>query len=195
MTSPCANPLDADLLSDYWLAALSPDEEARIEEHLFTCDTCGARLDQTIALAESLRALARSGSLMMTVPQSFLDSASNQGLHISQYAPPAGGSVQCTVTAADDLLIGRLAADLTHARRLDLSLCDPTGAEHFRLPDIPFSPEAPAILWQQSITFAKGAPTSTLVARLLSIDEAGHESLLGEYTFHHTRTLPGPAAW
>ena len=77
MTQPtCAIPLDAPLLAEYWLAALSPDEEASIEEHLFTCDTCGARLDETIALAESLRALARSGSLMMTVPQSFLDHAS-----------------------------------------------------------------------------------------------------------------------
>jgi hypothetical protein len=195
MTTPCTAPLDATLLSDYWLAALSLDEESRVEEHLFTCDSCGARLDSIIVLAESVRTLARSGSLMMVVPQSFLDHASQQGLHISQYAPPAGGSVQCTVTAADDLLIGRLAADLTHARHIDLSLCDPTGAEQFRLPDIPFNPAAPDILWQQSITFAKGAPTSTMVARLLSIDDAGHESLLGEYTFHHTRTLPGPAAW
>jgi Putative zinc-finger len=192
---PCTTPLDAPFLADYYLAALDPAEESRVEEHLFTCDSCGVRLDSIIALAEALRALTRSGSLSMIVPQSFLESATSQGLHISEYAPPAGGSVQCTVTAADDLLIGRLAADLTHAGHLDLSLCDPTGAEFSRLSDIPFNPATGDVIWQQSIAYAKAAPSSSLTARLISVDDTGHESLLGEYTFYHTRTLPGPAAW
>jgi hypothetical protein len=32
-------------------------------------------------------------------------------------------------------------------------------------------------------------------ARLLAVDDAGTERLLGEFTFRHTRTLPGPGAW
>ena len=32
-------------------------------------------------------------------------------------------------------------------------------------------------------------------ARLIAFDEAGVERLLGEYTFNHTRSLPGPSAW
>src|SRR5579871_232511 len=191
----CAKSIDAAVLADYWLAALPPSEEEAVEEHLFVCDECGARLREIIVLAEALRALAHSGSLMMVVPESFLQRAAQKGLHISQYTPPSGGSVQCTVTAEDDLLIGRLSADLSVARQIDLSLCDPAGGEQFRLRDIPFSNDAPDILWQQSTTFAKGAPTSTMVARLLNVDDAGAETLLGEYTFHHTRTLPGPAAW
>lgn len=190
----CAHGIDAAVLADYWLAALPPAEESEVEEHLFSCETCAARLNEVIALAGALRALTHSGSLMMVVPESFLQAAARQGLRLSQYAPPSGGSVQCTVTAQDDLLIGRLAADLRSAHRIDLSLCDPRGNEQFRLRDIPFSPEDPGILWQQSITFAKGAPTSTMVARLLNIGD-GAETLLGEYTFHHTRTLPGPASW
>jgi hypothetical protein len=35
----------------------------------------------------------------------------------------------------------------------------------------------------------------TLVVRLLAVDDAGTERLLGEYTFQHTRSLPGPGAW
>jgi len=27
------------------------------------------------------------------------------------------------------------------------------------------------------------------------VDEQGHESVLGEFTFHHTRTIPGPPGW
>ena len=59
----CANPVDAAVLMDYWLAALPSDEEQAVEEHLMTCDSCGDRLREVIALSEGLRALARSGSL------------------------------------------------------------------------------------------------------------------------------------
>jgi hypothetical protein len=34
-----------------------------------------------------------------------------------------------------------------------------------------------------------------MIARLLKVDKAGSEELLGEYTFNHTRSLPGPGAW
>ena len=34
-----------------------------------------------------------------------------------------------------------------------------------------------------------------MIARLVAVDETGGERLLGEYTFNHTRTLPGPGAW
>lgn len=191
----CVTPIDAAILSDYWLAVLSAEEEAAVEEHLFTCDSCGTRLDQIIALAEGLREIARSAALTMTVPQSFLDRSSAQGLRIREYAPPAGGSVACTVSADDDMLIGRLAADLSRTRRLDLSICDIAGAEQFRLTDIPFHPQTTAVLWQQSITYAKAAPSGAMLARLLDVDDDGRESLVGEYSFIHTRTMPGPAAW
>jgi hypothetical protein len=35
----------------------------------------------------------------------------------------------------------------------------------------------------------------TLTARLLEVNETGEEHLLGEYTFNHTRTIPGPPGW
>ncbi len=170
-------------------------EEELIEEHLFACDECGARLDDVIALAQGVGQIARGGALMTVVSESFLRHAADDGLRVREYAPPAGGSVACTVTAADDLLVGRLSANLLGAKQLDLSLCAPTGEEQFRLRDIPFDASADSVLWQQSITFAKAAPTSTMVARLIQMEEAGEEKLLGEYTFNHTRTLPGPGAW
>ena len=191
----CTEPLSAATLTDYWLGILDQGEEERVEEHVFDCEACSARLAEIQAMAEGVRALARAGSLMMVVSESFLRHAGEHGLQISRYDPPQGGSVQCTVTAEDDLLVGALAVNLNAARRLDLSLCDPTGNEQFRLVDIPFDTGSGNVLWQQSITFAKAAPTSTMVARLIDVAESGEETLLGEYTFNHTRTLPGPAAW
>jgi hypothetical protein len=188
----CATPIDAAILADYWLAALPTDSEEAVEEHLFECDECGARLSEVMALGEAVRGLARDGSLTMVVSDSFLQRVREQGLLVREYAPPRGGRVECTVRAEDNFLIGRLAADLRGARRIDLSLCDRQGNERYRMGDIPFGAEAASVAFQQSITYAKAAAADTMVARLLAYDETGAERLLGEYTFNHTRTLPGP---
>src|SRR6185295_683370 len=191
----CSNPIEAAVLADYWLAALAKAEEEAVEEHLLDCDRCGERLREVIALAEGLRNLAREGSLRMIVSDAFLGRAAEEGLRIREYAPPPGGGVQCTVTAEDDILIGRLAADLSGAKRVDLCICDERGVEQQRLPDIPVHSGASSIAFQESITFAKALPTNRMIARLVAVDEAGREGLLGEYTFNHTRSLPGPGSW
>ena len=191
----CANPVDAAVLIDYWLAALPSDEEQAIEEHLMTCDSCGDRLREVFALSEGLRTLARSGSLVVVISDRLVTHAEEIGQHVRQYAPPAGGGVHCTVSADDDLLVARLAADLTGAPRVDLSWSDAQGIERLRMRDIPVRDDAGSVLVQQSITFAKASPSDTMIARLLAVDEAGAERLLGEYTFHHTRTIPGPPGW
>lgn len=190
----CPTPIDAAVLADYWLAALTNSEEEAAEEHLFTCDECGARLREVIALAEGIRKIAREGSLRMVVSDAFLQRVAEEGFRVRQYAPPAGGCVQCTVTAEDEFLVARLAANLTGANRVDLCLCDERGVEQVRLLDIPVHSRASDVFYQESITWAKAMPTSTLIARLVTFDEAGGELLLGEYTFKHTRSLPGPGA-
>lgn len=187
----CPNPIDAAVLADYWLAALADPEEALAEEHLLACDECGGRLREVIALADGVRRLVSEGSLQMVVSDAYLRRAAEQGLHIRQYAPRPGGSVECTVTAEDDILISRLAANLNEAKRVDISFCDELGNEQIRMTDIPVNPAADSVLLQVSMTFAKAAPTHKLIARLVAIDEGGSERLLGEYTFNHTRSLPG----
>jgi hypothetical protein len=190
----CSNPIDAAVLADYWLAALAKPEEEVVEEHLLDCDRCGARLREVIALAEGVGNLAREGSLRMVVSDVFLKRAAEDGLRVREYAPPPGGGVACTVTAEDDILIGRLAANLSGAKRVDLCICDERGVEHLRLWDIPVHSGASSVVYQESITFAKGMPAHKMIARLVAVDEAGDERLLGEYTFNHTRSMPGPGA-
>ena len=193
--SRCSRPVDAAVLMDYWLATLSPAGEEAVEEHLLACDACGDRLREVIALAEGLRALARSGALQVIVSDRFVKRAAETGLRVREYAPRRGESIQCTVSADDDVLLARLAVDLSGASRVDLSWCDLRGIEHRRMTDIPVLGEAGHVICQQSITWAKASPTATMVARVLRVDEQGDERLLGEYTFHHTRTIPGPPGW
>ena len=191
----CSDPVDAAVLADYWLGVLPEATESRLEAHLLACDACGARLREMMALADGIRTLAREGSLRVIVSDTFLKRAAEEGLRVREYAPPAGGSVQCTVTAEDDILIGRLAADLSGSKQVDLAILDQTGSEMLRLPDIPVNPGAPSVIYQESITFAKAAPTMKMIVRLLGHDESGAERLLGEYIFNHTRSLPGPGAF
>ncbi len=190
----CSTPIDAAVLADYWLAALPSSEEESVEEHLLACDQCGARLREVIALAEGVRKLAREGSLRMIVSDAFLQRAEEAGLRVRQYAPPVGGGVNCTVAAEDDILVARLAANLSGAKRVDLCFCDEQGIERHRMPDIPVHSGRDKVVYQESMTAMKAAPTMKLIARLVTFDEAGRERLLGEYTFNHTRSLPGPGA-
>jgi hypothetical protein len=191
----CAHPIDAAILADYWLALLPSSDENSIEQHIFDCGECTARLDQVIALAHGVRTIARQANLLMTLSDGFVNRSAARGLRIRQYAPPAGGSVQCTISAEDDMLIGRLAANLAGQKQVDLALCNQDGIEYARIADVPFQPRPSEILFQQPIQFAKGAPSQTMIARLLGRDESGAENLVGEYTFIHTRTIPGPPAF
>ena len=191
----CSNPIDAGVLADYWLAGLPGSEEEAVEEHLLDCDRCGQRFREVIALVEGVRKLAREGSLRMVVSDEFLKQVAGEGFRVREYHVPAGGSVECTVTAEDDFLVGRLAANLSGATRVDLCICDERGVEQLRMPDIPIHSGTSDVVFQESITFAKAAPTNKMIARLVTFDDAGSEHLVGEYTFNHTRSLPGPGAW
>ena len=202
MTSPprpapseCTQPIDPLVLMDYWLGVLPSTEEDPIEEHLMGCDRCGDRLREVIALAESLRTLARSGSLLVVISDDLVTRAEETGQRVRQYTSSPGESVQCTVSADDDLLVARLAADLSSAERVDLSWCTDQGIEIQRMSDIPIRADAGTVICQQSITMAKASSSNTLIARLVSVDSEGGERLLGEYAFHHTRTIPGPGEW
>lgn len=186
---PCSQPIDNNTLADYWLAELPPAEQEAVELHLLQCDECSGRLQEISALADGIRDLARRGSLRLVVSEGFLERMIREGLHVREYAPPAGGGVACTVTPSDNLLMSRFAADLTGARRVDLAFCDAGGMELSRMRDIPVDAVHREVLVNQPIDQIRKLPATTLIARLLAVDETG-ERLLGEYAFHHTPT-PG----
>jgi hypothetical protein len=191
----CSRPIEPGVLLDYWLALLPAAEEDAVEVHLLECDACGEQLREMIALSEGLRILARSGSLRVVVGEDLVQHALGAGLRVRQYAFEPGQTVHCTISADDDLLVARLAADMSGATRVDLSFCDPHGVERQRMTDLPVCSDAGGVILHESALFGKRSPSTTMVARLLAVDAEGAEQLLGEYTFHHTRTIPGPPGW
>ena len=191
----CAAPIDPAILMDYWLGRLDSRDEEPVEIHLLECDSCGGRLREVMELAKRLRGLARSASLRVIVGDALIQHARDEGRQVRQYTLFPGQPIACTVAADDDFLVAHLTADLSRAARVDLSLCDPRGVEWQRMADIPVRADAPAVIYQESVSFAKAAPSSSMTARLLAVEADGTERLIGEYIFNHTRTIPGPPGW
>ena len=181
----CATPIDPAMLADYWLAELDPARESTVEEHLFACGDCSRSLQSLVGLAESIRTLARQGKLEMIVTPEFVDRLGREGLRIRQYSPQAGGSVECTVTPQDDLLVSRLAADLSGLEKVDLAICDPSGSERGRLRDIPFRAGLSEVILNYPIGLARQSGPDVLVMKLLAVTRE-NERVLAEYTFNHT---------
>ena len=184
----CSSPIDVGVLTDYWLGALAGSDEEAVELHLLDCDRCGDRLREVIALAEGLRGLAREGSLRIG---RHIRSCARRRSKLRIRSSPGERRVYRRRRQPSD----RTPAATLSARRVDLCICDERGIELLRLPDIPVHSGASSVAVQESITFAKAAPTSTFIMRLVTVDNAGGEHLLGEYTFNHTRSLPGPGSW
>lgn len=182
--SKCKSPLAPSILADYWLAELEHSEEEFVEEHLFACQDCSQELQGLVGLVEAIRGITRKGSLQVVVSGPFLERLRNDGLSIRQYPVSPGDSVACTITDKDDLVISRLAADLTGARRVDISECDGEGRELRRVRDIPLLAANNEVVWSQPTDILRSAGNEVFRFRLIAVDEV-QERVLGEYTFNH----------
>jgi hypothetical protein len=181
----CAAPLDLATLLDYWLGDLTPAAEDAIEEHVMSCAICAARLDGLVALGAGIRRLANEGGIWAVVPGAFVERLIDEGLRVRQYRLAPGGRVQCTVTASDDVVAARFAADLRGVTRVDLVQCDAEGREAHRINDIPLTASREEVVVIERIDRLRGLPASVERVKLVTPD-AGGERALGEYTFVHT---------
>jgi Putative zinc-finger len=183
-SSKCKNPLAPAVLADYWLAELETPDEERVEEHLFACEECSGEMQNLVRLVEGIRDITRKGLLRVVVSGPFLERLRSDGLRIRQYDANPGDSVACTITEKDDLVIARLAADLSGAKQVDISQCDREGRELARVRDIPLIGAKNEVVWTQQTDTLRALGEDTLTFRLIAVDEA-REQVLGEYTFNH----------
>jgi hypothetical protein len=183
----CKKPIPFESLVGYWLGELAPEQEAPLEEHLFACASCSARLEELAALAGGVRAALREGRVKAVITPRFLEALRRQGLRIREYRVPAGGRVDCTLLADDDAVCGRMQVALAGVKRLDVRQRLDVGGEitEMHLEDVPFDPVAGEVLTFPSAAWLRKVPANTLRVRLVAVEEAG-ERVLGEYTFAHT---------
>src|SRR5262245_9566039 len=112
---------DSALLA-WWLDELAETEALELEEHLFGCDRCAARLQELLRRRDATRQALLDGQFATAVTPAFLEQLKVSGLRIREYRVPAGGSVACTIAPEDDLVASHLEAPLADVRQLDLVL-------------------------------------------------------------------------
>lgn len=183
-TLPCHSPLEWDTLLAYWLGELDPDSEANVEEHYLGCTPCSRRLEQLASLAQKLRVLTEKSEVNLVVSEAFVRRLSEKGLQVREYHVPRNGSVNCTVTPGDDLVVAHLEAPLDDVQRVDLVFIDHDGKDQMRQEDIPFNAASGGVVVSTRIDTLRALPETSLRVRLLAVDNNG-ERTLGEYLFRH----------
>jgi hypothetical protein len=185
ISTRCAIAAPTATLLAYWLRELEGGEESQLEEHLFACEDCSARLRDLARLGEGIRHAARAGTLHAVVSAPFVERLQGAGLRVRRYDLQPGGSVLCTATANDDAVVAYLHASLKDVERLDLLVHDSVTNARWRLEDIPFDPAASEVVLAPSVVGLRRSPKTTQTMRLVAV--AGNEERpIAEYTFNHT---------
>jgi hypothetical protein len=173
--------LDLETLTAYWLGEV-PGEA--LEEHLFACADCAARLEWLAALSEGVRAAVRAGALGMAVSAPFVEALKRAGMRLREYQLGPGTTLDCTIRADDDAVVSHIRAPLAGARRIDL-VERIEGGDEMRLEDVPFDAASGEVVYIPPAAWLKTMPAMTMRVRLVAVEEKG-ERVVGEYTFAHT---------
>ena len=183
--SACTSPLAGRELLDYWLGDLSGGREAELEEHVFACRRCGAALGKIVALGDAVRALIASGGASGVMPPEFVARLKAAGLRVHEYRLEPQGSVACTITPQDDLVVAHLEVPLAGVQRLDVVIHEVEADLKFRLTDVSFNPASREVVLVPKASDLRGRGRSTQRVELVAVSGNG-ERLLGEYVFNHT---------
>lgn len=185
MNQNVADPhIDFDRLVEYWLDETDDADTQGIDLHLLACDACGAKLDEFIALAEGVRRAFAAGLVHSFMTAAFVDRLQERGVQVREYRVPRNGSVNCSTSPQDEVVVGRMAAPLQGVSRVDAAVRVSLGGEEAWVHDVPFDAARGEILFAPKLVELRALPAHDVHIRLLARDEQG-ERELGRYTFHH----------
>lgn len=178
MSRPCASPTPWETLVSYWAGELTGAEEAALEEHLFSCDTCAAESARLSAILEALRSMPAP---LLTAEQLARMRASGREIPESRFSPGERKEVEIPPV---DLFVHRLEGlDLAEATRVTFALrVEGTEMALVTHPDAPFDRDAGAVYVACSSHFA-AAPPNTVAELRIERPEAPPEVVT--YTILH----------
>jgi hypothetical protein len=174
----------SDLLA-YWLDELDEASAAAVEEHLFRCDGCGARLRELIQLGGAVRKALLNGRFATVVTPSFIRRMQSAGVRVREYHLEPGGSVNCTLAPEDDFVISHLRAQVDDVRQIDLVIDDGHGGSAHRCQHIAFNAATGEVTVIPPVALLRSLGHDRQRMRLMAVDKSS-ERLLGEYTFNHS---------
>ena len=180
--------IGAEALLDYVLGDLPPGHAEELEEHLFACAGCGARLEALERLRDGVSAVARGAELAVNANEGLLERLSGDGLTRREYRIPAGGAVLCAA-GPEDLVVVRLAADYhgLHSLRLDAEVAYLEGGSTVTLPvrEVAADRERDEVILVFPGSAIRSYPRSRWTMRLRGEGPAGPAEV-GSFVMDHT---------
>ena len=189
MMPSCNAPIPDETLLDYWARDLADgDETDRVEEHLFACGDCSARLHDMASLGAGLAALAHQGRVTGIVSRTLLNRMQRDGVHVRLYSVASGETVPCAVFPADDLVVAALRADFSAADAVTLSVMGPGDSPIGEVDDVPVSRLDSELLWVLPAAVVRQMPSMRLRLTLASVGAT--RAVLGTYVLDHSALTP-----
>jgi hypothetical protein len=190
--SRCQAPIPDGALLDYWARDVAEgDETDRVEEHLFACGDCSARLHRLAELGPGLARLVRQGRVSGIVSRALLNRMQRDGLKVRMYSLVPGETVPCAVFPGDDLIVTALRADFSAVEAVTLSVTGPGDSLFSQLDNVPVSRPDAEVFWATPAAVVRQMPSMRLQITLASADAARAE--LGSYVLEHSAPTPRPA--
>jgi hypothetical protein len=184
MMASCQAPIPEETLLDYWTHDLDGAGLDGVEEHLFTCGDCSARLNQLAALGTGVAALVRQGRVAGIVSRAMLNRLQRDGVHVRMFWLSPGETVPCAVFPGDDLVVTALKADFSGVDAVTLSISGPDRSSFGQYDDVPVAGLGGELLWATPAAVVQQMPSMRLQLTLTSAAATHPE--LGRYVLEHT---------
>lgn len=189
MMARCKAPIPDGTLLDYWARDLAGGNETdRVEEHLFACGDCSARLHRLAALGAGLATLVRQGRVSGIVPRAILNRLQREGVHVRMFSLLPGETVPCAVFPGDALVVIALRADFSGVDAVTLSVTGPGNSPIGQFDDVPVSGPGGEVLWVTPAAVVHQMPSMRLQLTLASAGATRDE--LGRYVLEHSASAP-----
>lgn len=127
------HPISFETLVDLWAGELSGTELDRLEEHLFSCDTCAITSDQIARLVGTMHEL-----IFPVLTRAQIEQLVARGLHVDEVPVVQARGHVARFTPEVDVIVLAMRADVRDAQRVDLEFLDPAGTMHLQFLNVPF---------------------------------------------------------
>lgn len=185
MMPTCRSQIPDGTLIEYWARDLADGHDTdRVEEHLFACGDCSARLYRLAALGPGLATLVRQGRVSGIVSRALLNRMQRGGIHVRMYSLVPGETVRCAVFPGDDLVVAALRADFTGVDAVTLAVAGPEDSSSDEINDVPVSGRDGEVLWATPAAVVRRMPSMRLQLTLASAGATRAE--LGRYVLDHS---------
>ena len=184
MTTACVTPIPDQTVVDYWSGDLQPQQCEAIEEHVFGCAACAARLEAVASIAAGVRSLVRQGRFSGIISRSTLNQLQRDGVRVRVYSLAPGDVVPCAVFPGDDLVVTSMRGDFTGVEAVTISATGSAPLSGVLLDDVPVSAAEGELLWATPGSLIRQMPTSRVTVTVTAGRADGRR--IGEYVLDHT---------